>query len=62
MLKFNDKLLAVCMFWFAVTCSIFGVASQYSEKVWIIPADFYLQLAIISMLGGIFSILKRKYL
>jgi len=62
MIKLNNHLLANCFFWFAVICSIFGVASQYSEKIWIIPTDFYLLLAMISMLGGIFIVLREKQL
>ncbi|MFH1597519.1 MAG: hypothetical protein ABIB97_00410 [Patescibacteria group bacterium] len=62
MFKLNHKLLANSFFWFAVTCAIFGIATQYSDKIWIAPGSFYLELAIISMLGGIFVALKEKYL
>jgi len=61
MFKFDHKILADSFFWFAIICSIFGVASQLSDKIWIIPAGFFLQLAIISMLGAIFTVFKEKY-
>jgi len=61
MIKLTNKLLANSLFWFAIICTIFGVASQFSEKIWIVPADFYLQIAIVSMLGGLFIVFKEKH-
>ena len=61
MVKFNNKMLAESFFWFGIMCTIFGIFSQYSERIWIVPAGFYLQIGVIAMLGGIFAVLKEKY-
>ena len=47
---------AKAFFWFGFALAIFGIATQFSNEVLLVPPSFYLQLATVSILAGIFTL------
>jgi|GEM_PF-2589263 len=52
--KFTNQLLAKCFYWFGLICGLFGVLTQMSGEPLFASPFFYLELAMLSMLAGIF--------
>ena len=59
-MKLNNRILAECFWWFAVVCGIFGVVTEISGQQVYLSSYFYLELAIVGFLGGIFVSLRDK--
>jgi hypothetical protein len=51
---------ARAFFWFGFALAIFGVATQFSNDILLVPPSFYLQLATVSILAGIYTIHEMR--
>jgi len=59
MMKFTNKVLAESFWWFGVVCGIFGVVTEISGQQVYLSSYFYLEMAIVAFLAGIFVNLRK---
>jgi hypothetical protein len=56
----TKSLQAKAFFWFGFALAIFGVATQFSNNILLVPPSFYLQLSITSFLAGIYTLHEMR--
>lgn len=59
-LKLTYRVLAEVIWWFGFVCAVFGVVTELSGQQIYLSSYFYLEMAIVSFLMGIFVVLKEK--
>lgn len=60
MMKFTNRILAKCFFWFGITLAIFAVTTQMSGRIKFASPFFYLELGILALLAGILVLNEDK--
>ncbi len=60
MTLFTKSFQAKAFFWFGIATAIFGIATQYSDNVLLVPPSFFLQLSIVSFLAGIYTLHESR--
>jgi len=59
MFKLNNKVLIECFWWFGLVCAFFGVITEISGQQIYLSSYFYLEVAVVAFLAGIFAKIKR---
>jgi hypothetical protein len=59
-LKLTYRVLAESLWWFGFICAIFGVVTEISGQQIYLSSYFYLEMAVVTFLGGILVVLKEK--
>ena len=59
MIKFNNKLLAECLWWFGAICALFGISTEIAGEQIYLSSYFYLEVAVVAFLAGIFVYMRK---
>lgn len=58
-MKFNNKVLGESLWWFGIVCAVFGVVTEISGQQVYLSSYFYLEMAVVAFLAGIYVVHKR---
>ena len=56
----RSKLVPTAFMVFGLICAIFGFFTELSDKFFLTSSGFYLQIATVSFLAGIYFLLAKK--
>lgn len=58
--KMSNAMLAQAFWWFGLVMAIFGVVTEISSQQLYLSSAFYLELAIVSFLAGLYKLWEDR--
>lgn len=58
--RLTNPILAQAFWWFGLTMALFGVVTEMSAQQLYLSSAFYLELAVVSFLAGLFKLWEDR--
>lgn len=58
--RFTGSVLAQALWWFGLTMAVFGVTTELSSQQLFLSSGFYLELAGVSFLAGLYKLWEDR--